>query len=418
MKLIQLKASNFKKLTAIEIQLGDETIVAGNNGSGKSSTLDAIKVLLGGAKLADDKPVKNGAEEAVLMGKVQGEDGTVYLVHRSLKAAGGTSIKITGEDGREFKSPQALLDGMLGAAGAAGIDPIMFATVKPEKRMEMMRELVKLDFSDLNARKKATEELRRDVTRDKEAIQAKWRDRPPHTDVPEKEIDLSELAAELQAANEHNAKIVNLGGTVDLLTHDVARDQAEVKRLEEELALVKDRLTKKQEALAAARQDLNGAKPIQTDAITARMNGVQETNAKVRENLERLADRDRFKEMEAQRVACEAELDAVKAEREKRLAEAPFPIPGLSFGEGDIEYNGVPFDQCSDGERIRVSTATMLAMAGQVRVITIHNASLLDKANLAIVRELAKEHGAQLVLELVESDDPMAIVIEDGQVKA
>jgi len=418
MKLVQLQASNFKKLTAIEIQLGDETIVAGNNGSGKSSTLDAIKVLLGGAKLADDKPVKNGAEEAVLMGTVKGDDGTVYLVHRSLKAAGGTSIKITGEDGREFKSPQALLDGLLGAAGAAGIDPIMFATVKPEKRMEMMRELVKLDFSDLDARKRTAEENRRDIARDITSLQAKWRDRPKHDDIPDAEIDIADLAAELQKASEQNAYRLNLSNCISSLTADVSRWKAEIIELERRLDETRRALARDADALDAATKEFGGLSHIDTDAIASRMDGIQETNAKVRENLERLADRDRFKEMEAQRVACEAELDAVKAEREKRLAEAPFPISGLSFGEGDIEYNGVPFDQCSDGERIRVSTATMLAMAGQVRVITIHNASLLDKANLAIVRELAKEHGAQLVLELVESDDPMAIVIEDGQVKA
>ena len=54
MKLHKLKIQNFRKLNNVEILLADATFLIGANNSGKSSTLDAIELLLSGAKLTND----------------------------------------------------------------------------------------------------------------------------------------------------------------------------------------------------------------------------------------------------------------------------------------------------------------------------------------------------------------------------
>lgn len=54
MKLYKLKIQNFRKLNNVEIFFEDATFLIGANNSGKSSTLDAIELLLNGAKLSNE----------------------------------------------------------------------------------------------------------------------------------------------------------------------------------------------------------------------------------------------------------------------------------------------------------------------------------------------------------------------------
>ena len=51
MKLYKLKIQNFRKLNDVEITFGDATFLIGANNAGKSSTLDAIELLLNNQKL-------------------------------------------------------------------------------------------------------------------------------------------------------------------------------------------------------------------------------------------------------------------------------------------------------------------------------------------------------------------------------
>lgn len=51
MKLYKLKIQNFRKLNNVELTFGDATFLIGANNAGKSSTLDAVALLLSNQKL-------------------------------------------------------------------------------------------------------------------------------------------------------------------------------------------------------------------------------------------------------------------------------------------------------------------------------------------------------------------------------
>lgn len=54
MKLYKIKIQNFKKLNNVEVLCADATFLIGANNSGKSSTLEAIELLLNGSKLTSE----------------------------------------------------------------------------------------------------------------------------------------------------------------------------------------------------------------------------------------------------------------------------------------------------------------------------------------------------------------------------
>ena len=71
------------------------------------------------------------------------------------------------------------------------------------------------------------------------------------------------------------------------------------------------------------------------------------------------------------------------------------PVEGLSLTDEGLTYNGVPFSQASQGERLRVAVGMALAMLPEpeegVRVILVRDGSLLDAANLKEVCDMVDD---------------------------
>jgi hypothetical protein len=93
------------------------------------------------------------------------------------------------------------------------------------------------------------------------------------------------------------------------------------------------------------------------------------------------------------------------------------PVTGLGLSEDGVTLNGLPLDQASAAEQLRVSVAIGIAMNPRLRVLLLRDASLLDRDSLALLADMAKAAGAQVWLERVEDDSATAVVIEDGMVK-
>jgi hypothetical protein len=134
-------------------------------------------------------------------------------------------------------------------------------------------------------------------------------------------------------------------------------------------------------------------------------------------------------ELRAQHVAraetLEAQSDALTKAREDReaakraaIAAAKLPVDGISFGDGEILLDGVPFDQASDAEQLRASIAIAMASNPKLRVIRVRDGSLLDADALKLLAEMADERDYQCWVERVSSDGKVGFVLEDGRLKS
>ena len=110
------------------------------------------------------------------------------------------------------------------------------------------------------------------------------------------------------------------------------------------------------------------------------------------------------------------EIKGLDAERKRRVADAKFPIPGLSFVDSTIVYEGLPFEQAAQSVKLRVSISMGIAMNPKLRVILIREGSFLDEEHLALVGKMAEEADAQVWVEMVGTEGA-GIIIEDGMVK-
>jgi hypothetical protein len=411
-KIVQLKAENVKRLKAVEITPdGNLVVVAGRNAQGKSSVLDSIEYALAGKRSLPGVPVRSGERKANIEIHLDGE--TPLIVKRSITPDGGGQLTITSPDGTKATSPQTLLDKL---CGQIAFDPLAFSRMEPKKQAETLRGLVGLDFSALDSEAKRVYDERTVVNREARSLQARIDTLPNAREIPDEEVSVAELMGELKRRQEVNRLNGDERDKVQDANDEVGRLKTEIACMERSLQALRDRLAKaetfasRQAIIADTLQDEDVAE------VEAQIRGAEMCNRAVRAKQER---RQAEAEHAAKAKAADSlteRLEQIATEKQRLLAEAKWPVPGLGFSDSGVAYNGLPFEQASGAEQLRVSVAIGAALNPSLRVLLVRDGSLLDQDSLALLAQLAAQYDAQVWLERVGTDGPTSVVIEDGEV--
>lgn len=419
MKIVQLSASNIKRISAVEIApSGNTVIIAGDNGAGKSSVLEAIVLGLGGPTAAKEitRPVREGATGAEVI-----IDLGDLLVTRRWKANGTTDLIVENKDGARFRSPQAMLDELV---GRLSFDPMAFVAERPKDQIATLVSIVNLPFDpDEMAHKRAELfEERTGVNRKAKELAAQLAGEPPvDASTPTELVGVSDLVAELEHVDSLLVVRENLDREVHRTTHNRAAAEEAVAAARAALDAAEARLnTAMDEGTEAQMAAAQGTPLVELEdtrhGIVERLATVDATNAQIRAKIRRVDLDGQLTgyERRAQDLTLEIEgLDSTKADA---LANADLPVSGLSFDESGVTFNGLPLAQASTAEQIRVSMALAVAANPKIRICRIKDGGLLDERSLALVAEMAEKHDCQVWIEVIRSDDPMAVIIEDGAV--
>lgn len=188
LRIRALKVENYKRIVAVELHPdGKSVVLGGRNAQGKSSLLDAIAAALGGKK-------KGGEQVALRTGSLRGEvvvDLGDYIVKRSWTPAGDRLV-VEDPKGSVYKSPQGLLDKML---GDISFDPLGFMRLEPRAQAETLRKLVGLDVSDLVAKHGAAYQRRTQVNAEHAKAKAAIEQLPPEPPAPPAKPSVGALLA-------------------------------------------------------------------------------------------------------------------------------------------------------------------------------------------------------------------------------
>jgi hypothetical protein len=422
MRILQLTTENVKRISAVTITpQGGMVVIGGRNGQGKSSVLDSIAMAIGGAAVGCAKPLREGAAR----GKTVLDLGDL-VVTRTYTAAGG-SLVVSNKDGARFSSPQAVLDSLV---GRLTFDPLAFTRMKPKEQAEALRKLVGIDFAGLDAKRKAAYDERATHNREAEALAARINAAPPFPGVPEEEVSVVALSAELTRIQTANGEIegeriavrAEEGRVRGLLVEAEAAGK-EVERLRRLLRDAEDAHERKVRAYDMERPRLEARKvrlaqqsPESTQAVTEKIIAAETTNQKVRRNREVRGMQEDLANVRAAAGRCEEAISAVDEEKESQLRAAKFPVEGLSFDEEGVTFSGIPFAQASAAEQLRVSVAMGMAMNPKLKVILIRDGSLLDDESLRMIGEMAEASEAQVWVERVGTGKEVSVIIEDGRV--
>jgi DNA repair exonuclease SbcCD ATPase subunit len=408
--ITKLEIENFKRLSAVSITPDGSTVVlGGKNAQGKSSVLDAIQAALGGVKHSPQDPIKHGTKGARVVLE------TEALVVSRKWTAKGSQLEVKGKDGSRFSSPQQMLDELW---SSLTFDPSRFARMKPPEQAETLRQLVGLDFSQEDAKRQEYYDKRTDVGRELRRLQGAIEKMPEvPAGTPDTEYSVEELNEELERRIQHNRQVatkeVELTRKRDRATATIREIEATRARLEQ---LEKDLAQINAEGMAL-RAEVDAFDRADEDEARQHLMNAAKVNSAVRAKSERAkleAELDAAMEQSEELTRKIELIDEVKA---KAAAEAKYPIDGLELHDGQVTFEGVPFEQASQAQRLRVSVAMGLALNPELKVLLVRDGSYLDSEGLRIVSEMASAAGGQVWIERVSDDGKgCTVVISDGAV--
>jgi hypothetical protein len=257
-RVVQFYAENFKRLKLVQFKpKGRMTIFTGKNGQGKTSALDVVSYLLGGAKWSPTSPTRKGAKgHKVLLG-VKGEAGAFNVVRTQ---SGPLKLEMA-PGSKAWDTPQAMVDSIF---DNLALDPMQFVRQEPEKQVETLRKFLKLDFADLDAENVRDTDTRKAINAECRGLAAEIGLITYSDELPEDKIDVAEinqrihdaglenqqlvqrietknkLAAELRQALENAERHVNLIASAEAKLEKLASDLALYDPLLQQAAKVRD----------------------------------------------------------------------------------------------------------------------------------------------------------------------------------
>lgn len=409
-KITKLQAENFKRIKAVTIEpSGAAVIIGGKNAQGKSSALDAIESVLGGLRRSPPEPVRRGARGAKVVLSTDDFTATREWSRSSSR------LRVEAKDGSKISSPQKLFDSMV---GALSFDPLAFSRLDRREQARVLRELVGLDFSAELAEIERLRAERRDTGRDVKRLRGAVDSLPLiDDDAPDDEVSISDLMAELDAARAVNAKNAELRRShkaavdeVAIIKDDLAEAVARVADIKAELANA-ERDAEKSEAATVGLADVD------TDEIQQRIRSNESINAKVRAKRKLAEFTTELAETESLQAQQTSRIAALEGKISEDIASAKYPIGGLSVSDDGVMFDGIPFEQASQAQQLRVSVAIGFALNPDLKVLLIRDGSVLDSDGLRLLTELAEREGGQVWIERVsETGEGCTVVIEDGSV--
>jgi DNA repair exonuclease SbcCD ATPase subunit len=427
MKIVKLQAENIKRLKAVEVTpSGDLVVVGGKNDAGKSSLLDAIEMALGGRGQAPPRPVRQGASKA----KVVVDLGDL-IVTRTFTENGGGQLVVENKDGARFRSPQAMLDKLY---GSLAFDPLAFEQLEPKAQAETLRQLVGLDTTDLDQKRQIIYDERTNTNREINALQVTVDTLVCYPDAPEAEVSIAELADELEYAEAQRAVAQTADEKVAVAEHlvkvygvEISGVEGTIRELQQRIANAQDKLEALLANLYNAQQQLGTAETEAQqahqnvpalDEIHSRIKEAEGLNLKVRTNRRHAQAAQALTDAREYAASLTRQLTAVDQAKADRLKATVFPVDGLGVDTDGVTWRGLPFEQASTSERLRVSVAIGMAANPTLRVLLVRDGSLLGQQKLALLAQMAKDADCQVWLELLQEtpDGRTTVFIEDGSV--
>lgn len=432
MQIVSLVAENVKRLTAVSIRPDGALVqITGRNGAGKTSVLDSIWLALDYGEAHKDmpEPIRKGADSA----RIKLDLGEVIVTRTFARGKENdnqpytTAIRVTNAEGAAYPSPQKMIDDLV---GALSFDPLEFNALKPAEQFDVLGRVFAPDinFKDIALLQKADFDRRATLSKAAKEARGAAEQIPLPDGLPEEAPDVSALTLRLSGAADHNSEIDRRAAK----RTEVSREADRLRDRGNELAEEAQTLRARADALERDSQELLTKSEAERKRVLSAPRlpekiDTQELTAQIElaRNVEKLIDQRTLKNRHtanAEKLETDAKnLTAIMQAREdgkqRAIAAVQLPVPGLSFGDGVVLLDGVPFEQGSDAQRINTSVAIAMAMNPKLRVLRIRQGSLLDADSLKLVAELAAKNDYQVWCEMVDSSGSVGFVIEDGRLK-
>lgn len=416
-KITALEAENVKRIKAVALTPSPTglTLVGGNNNQGKTSVLDALAWALGGERFRPTAAQRDGAVAPAHL-KVTLSNGVV--VERKGKNA---SLTVTDPTGR--RSGQQLLNAFV---EPLALDLPRFMDASDKEKADILLRIIgigaelhtrDLEIKGLYDKRTFTGQLAQQKKHFAEELVS-------YPEAPDEPVSASELIRQQQDILARNGENQRLRAQYAELEQQVQQCVDELKRTRERIATLQqlaDELDAKHTKLfnqrETARKTVSQLQDESTAELEASIRDIEETNRKVRANLEKSRAEDEAAQYASEYDRLTESIQQKRADRMALLNGADLPLPGLSVEDGVLTYKGKHWRDMSGSDQLRVAAAIVRRLNPDCGFVLLDKLEQMDMTTLQEFSAWLEAEGLQAIATRVSTGSECQIIIEDGMVK-
>lgn len=405
-----LEAENVKRIKAVALTPAPTglTLVGGNNNQGKTSVLDALAWALGGDRFRPNAAQRDGAVAPAHL-KVTLSNGVI--VERKGK---NSTLTVTDPTGR--RSGQQLLNAFI---EPLALDLPRFMEASDKEKADILLRIIgigtelhvrDLEIKSLYDKRTFTGQLAQQIKHFAEELIY-------YPEAPEEPVSASDLIHQQQEILARNGENQRKRNQLVQLTDLLERQKKVVADLEFQLSTEKQRLTTMQADVKIAQTSAENLQDESTAELEASIRSIEETNQKVRANLEKARAEDEAAQYASDYDKLTEAITQKRADRMALLNGADLPLPELSVEDGALTYKGKHWRDMSGSDQLRVAAAIVRRLNPDCGFVLLDKLEQMDMTTLTeFGRWLEAEH-LQAIATRVSTGSECQIIIEDGMVK-
>lgn len=405
-----LEAENVKRIKAVALTPAPTglTLVGGNNNQGKTSVLDALAWALGGDRFRPNAAQRDGAVAPAHL-KVTLSNGVI--VERKGK---NSTLTVTDPTGR--RSGQQLLNAFI---EPLALDLPRFMEASDKEKADILLRIIGIG-TELHVRDLEIKSLY-----DKRTFTGQLAQQKKHfaeeliyyPEAPEEPVSASDLIHQQQEILARNGENQRKRNQLVQLTDLLERQKKVVADLEFQLSTEKQRLTTMQADVKIAQTSAENLQDESTAELEASIRSIEETNQKVRANLEKARAEDEAAQYASDYDKLTEAITQKRADRMALLNGADLPLPELNVEDGALTYKGKHWRDMSGSDQLRVAAAIVRRLNPDCGFVLLDKLEQMDMTTLTeFGRWLEAEH-LQAIATRVSTGSECQIIIEDGMVK-
>jgi len=433
MHVIEYRAQNIKRIKDIDFKMEGRNLflVGGANGSGKTSSIESLlSVLCGRSGMDYPEPLlRDGEDEGWVSVKLSGDHPTMpdddhftcqlELTRNPRSGVVKESFRIIDSKGDAAPSPRQWIKDLY---ENKGFDPLVFDRMSKMDRRKTALKLVGLDLDGFETERSDLYDKRKLANSQVKQQEGKVDAMPSFDDAPDKEINVGQVADELEATRESNRTIIEAEGVHKALVELSNEASAEVDRLEAELKTATVKMKARAKELVKSNKALKvlGEKK-STEELVAKLKESGDTNTKVRANQSKTTEKDVLTLLQGSADKLTKAIATLDKSQDKALKGAEWPVDGMSCDSAGILLDDRPYENASKSQRVIASTKIGMALHPDLKLLVCFDGSDLDTHTIKELDKVLKESGFQMLIEIVTrsqaDEDLCAVVIRDGQAK-
>ena len=441
MKVQKINIENYKNIGILEIQCdGKDFILRGKNGAGKTAVIEAVFKLLRGKGAIVSDAVMRGQEQAVVTVDIGNEKVDLSLQVK-IKKDGDYSLKMATAmpNGKISKYTAGVVEFVKGLFHEHSIDPLKFRNLSGKEQVKTIFDLLpelEAEFKRIDQEKQSIQLARSVLKEEGERVKYELEKLAFTAGLPETEVDAAELMEELNKAKEHNGQLEELENkwdqtinSISIYSDRISSSQSRIDRMHAQIKQIEESIAEEQKDMDGYEQEriklevtesnlkkeISEFKEIPVTPIQEKINNLQATNQKIRDNQRHKELSASIEKVKEARTKGLEDMRAKDDEKVNLLKSIKMPIEGLTIGDNCLLYPDpntkelIDINNLSTGQSIPVCVSILAAFLPNenegVRAMAV-NLNELDEDNRAILMKAGEENNIQFIMhETVVSSD-------------